>query len=209
MKEEICKSYNLVGEMYHQLFKNEMTQKEYDRVILDQFGRFFNNTSIICDMGCGPSGHIGRYLFDKGLNVFGIDISDKCISIAREENPEMNFEQGDITCLDLPNGSLDGIISFYSIIHTPKAYQKNHFKEFNRTLRTGGKIIIVVKQGESEGYIHELLGFETDVYFTHFTEADIGRYLSDHGFKILHIETRKPYEFEINSFRIYAIGEKL
>lgn len=209
MKDEIRKSYDLVGEKYHQLFKDEMTQKEYDREILDEFGQFFDNTSVICDMGCGPSGHIGRYLFDKGLYVFGIDISDTCISIARKVNPKMNFEQGDITHLSLTNESLDGIISYYSIIHTPKEYQEIHFREFNRTLKTGGKIIIVVKQGKTDGYFHELLGFETDIYFAHFTEADIGRYLSENGFKILHIETRKPYEFEINSFRIYAIGEKL
>lgn len=68
-----------------------MNQKEYDRVILDKFARFFDSGSVICDMGCGPSGHIGRYLFDKGLNVFGIDISDKCVSIAREANPKMRF----------------------------------------------------------------------------------------------------------------------
>lgn len=114
-----------------------------------------------------------------------------------------------MTNLNLPDRSLDGIISYYSIIHTPKKYQEMNFRVFNRTLKTGGKIIIVVKHGESEGYIDELLGIKTDIYFTHFVEDDIDKYLKDNGFKVLQLETREPYQFEIHSFRIYAIGEKL
>jgi ubiquinone/menaquinone biosynthesis C-methylase UbiE len=209
IKEDTAESYDLVAKKYHQLFCNEMKQKEYDRLLLDRFAELFDKGSIICDMGCGPSGHIGRYLYDKGLNVFGIDISENCISIASEVNPQMYFEQGDITRLNMKDKSLDGIISYYSIIHTPKKYQEMHFREFNRTLKPGGKIIITVKRGESEGYTSDLLGYDTNIYFTHFVEDEIYKYLRDNNFKMLHLETREPYDFEINSYRIYAIGEKL
>ena len=98
--EETRKSFDLAAEKYFELFKDEMKQKEYDRALL-----------VICDVGCG-SGHVTRYLFDKGLNVFGIDISEKCIQIARRENPKMRFQVMDMARLDITDESLDGIVSF-------------------------------------------------------------------------------------------------
>lgn len=205
--EETRKSFNLAGEKYFQDFKDEMKQKEYDRALLDKFVSELDSSSVLCDVGCGP-GHITRYLFDKGVNIFGIDVSEKCVEIARRENPKMRFETMDMAKLDIADESLDGIISFYSIIHTPKKFMKVLFREFNRVLEKHGRILIVVKKGETEGYINELEGFKTDVYFTNFNEREIEDYLKTNGFKVVSLKTRPPYDFEIQVDRIYAIGEK-
>jgi len=105
INEKIRKSYNLVAEKYHELFKDEMKHKEYDRVLLDKFASDFDSRSVICDLGCGP-GHITRYLFDKGLDVFGIDISEKCIQIARRENPKIRFQTMDMARLHAADESI-------------------------------------------------------------------------------------------------------
>ena len=47
-------AYNLAAQKYHDLFHNEMNEKEYDRKLLDSFAARFNNDSLICDAGCGP-----------------------------------------------------------------------------------------------------------------------------------------------------------
>ena len=207
--ENARKSYDLVAEKYHELFKNEMEQKEFDRLLLDKFANYFDSRSTICDMGCGPSGHIARHLCDKGLNVFGIDISERCIEIAQRENPEMSFQTMDMTRLNIADESIDGIISFYSIIHTPKQFVEVFFREFNRVLRKGGKILVVVKKGITEGYVNKLLGYKTRIYSTYFAEEEIKNFLEINGFRIILSKTRQPYEFEIPNERIYAIGEKL
>jgi SAM-dependent methyltransferase len=197
----------LAAERYYELFKDEMNQKESDRVILDKFASNFGSESIVCDMGCGP-GHITRYLFDKGLSTFGIDISERCIEIARRENPRMRFQVMDMARLDIADESIDGIIAFYSIIHTPKRSVKILFCEFNRVLKIGGKILIVVKKGSTEGYVDELVGLKTRLYFTNFTEEDLETYLRTSGFELISMETRQPYDFEIPVERIYAVGTK-
>jgi len=208
INEKTRRSYNLAAERYYELFKDEMKQKECDCALLDRFASDFNSESIICDMGCGP-GHIGRYLFDKGFNVFGIDVSEKCIEIARRENPKMRFQTMDMTRLDIADESIDGIISFYSIIHTPKRFMHALFREFNRVLKKSGKILIVVKKGDTEGYVDELEGFKTRLYFTNFREEEIEGFLETNGFRVTLLETRKPYDFEIPVDRIYAVGEKI
>jgi len=208
INEETRKSFNLAAEKYFELFKDEMKQKEYDRVLLDKFANDFDSKSVICDVGCGP-GHITRYLFDKGLNVFGIDISERCIQIARRENPKMRFQVMDMARLDIADESVDGIVSFYSIIHTPKRFIHTLFHEFNRVLKKGGKLLIVVKKGDTEGYVYELEGFKTRLYFTNFNEEELKSYLQTCGFELIFLETRQPYEFEISVERIYALGKKI
>ncbi|MGD8545912.1 MAG: class I SAM-dependent methyltransferase [Candidatus Bathyarchaeota archaeon] len=208
INEKTRKSFNLAAEKYYELFKDEMQQKEYDRLLLDKFAGDFDSNSVIYDMGCGP-GHITRYLFDKGLDVLGIDVSEKCIQIAQRENPKMRFQVMDMTRLNIKDESIDGIISFYSIIHTPKRYMHLLFREFNRVLKKYGKILIVVKKGKTEGYIDELEGFKTQLYFDNFVEEEITSYLETNGFEVIFLETRQPYDFEMPVERIYAIGRKI
>ena len=205
--EKARRSYDLVAEKYYEYFKDEMKQKEYDRRFLDEFSSHFGPKSIICDVGCGP-GHITKYVHDKGLNVFGVDISEKCVEVARRENPGVRFRVMDIADLDLDDESVDGIISFYSIIHTPKQFQPVLFREFNRVLKTGGRICVVVKKGDTEGYVDDLIGFKTKLYFTNFKEEEIRSYLEASKFRVISLETRHPYDFEIPVDRIYAKGVK-
>ncbi len=207
INEETRKSFNLAAEKYFELFKDEMKQKQYDRALLDRFAGNFDSESTICDLGCGP-GHITRYLFDKGLNVFGIDISERCIEIARRENPKMRFQVMDMARLDIADESIDGIVSFYSIIHTPKRFVHILFREFNRVLKKGGQILVVVKKGSTEGYVDELVGFKTRLYFTTFTEEELETYLQTSEFELIFLKTREPYDFEIPLKRIYAVGKK-
>jgi len=150
-----------------------------------------------------------RYLSDKGLDILGVDISEKCIEIARRENPEMRFQIMDMARLNIADESIDGIVSFYSIIHTPKRFMRVLFCEFNRVLKKGGKILVVVKKGEEEGYVDELEGFKTSLYFAHFTEEEVKSFLEANGFSVIFLETRQPYDLEIPVQRIYAIAKKI
>ena len=186
-----------------------MNEKEFDRKLLDKFASKFTNGSLICDAGCGPSAHIGKYLYDKGIKVIGIDISDKCIELARKNNPGMQLERGDIIKLPFGEDTFDGIISYYSIIHTPKKDIDIIFKQFSRVLKPGGFLLVAVKAGATEGYITELLGIQIELYFSLFTEKEITDHFESAGFIIEYIEKRNPYDFEISNERIFAIGRKV
>ena len=201
-------AYNLLAQKYHDLFHNEMYEKEYDRKFIDSFISRFNKDSVILDAGCGPSGHIGRYIFDRGIQVIGVDISEKCIEMARQFNPEIQFEIGDIGNLSFKDGSFDGIISYYSIIDTPKKYVHKIFSEFRRVLKPNGYLLVTVKAGTTEGYIYHPLDEKTEIYMALFNEEEIKSYFKETGFMIEFIEKRNPYDFEISNERIFAIGRK-
>ena len=202
-------AYNLAAQKYHDLFHNEMNEKEYDRKLLDSFASRFKTNSVICDAGCGPSGHIGRYLFNKGIKVTGVDISKKCVELARFNNPDMNFECADIGSMPFDNNSFEGLISYYSIINTPKYYVNRIFAEFRRVLKPEGYLLVAVKAGTTEGYINDLLGIKTKIYSALFTQEEIVSYFSEAGFLLEFFNRRNPYDFEINNDRIFAIGKKV
>ncbi len=201
-------AYNLAAQKYHDLFHDEMNEKPYDRDLLDRFARGFGRESLVCDAGCGPSAHIGRYVFDKGVPVVGVDISDQCIASARRHNPGMKFRWADMGRMPFADGTFDGIIAYYSIIDTPKKHAGRIFREFHRVLKPQGSLLAAVKAGDSEGYLPELLGIATEIYFALFTEEEIAGYYRRAGFGIEFLERRDPYGFEIQNERIFAIGKK-
>jgi hypothetical protein len=83
------------------------------------------------------------------------------------------------------------------------------FREFRRVLKTDGRLLVAVKEGTTEGYLTELLGIETEIYFSLFTPEEIRRYFEDAGFRVEFLEQRRPYESEINAGRIFARGRKV
>jgi SAM-dependent methyltransferase len=202
-------AYNLAAQKYHELFHNEMNEKEYDRKLLDSFASRFNNNSLVCDAGCGPSAHIGKYLLEKGINVVGVDISEKCVELAQLNNPDMKFECADIGSMPFDANTFDGLISYYSIINTPKIYVNRIFDEFRRVLKQDGYLLVAVKAGIDEGYIDDLLEIKTKIYSTLFTQDEIGACFSQAGFLLEFFDKRNPYDFEISNERIFAVGKKL
>jgi len=202
-------AYEKSARKYYDLFSDELNKKPFDKKILDEFLSLFNEKSVLCSVGCGPCGHIENYIYQKGIKIIGIDISEKCVNIASENNPGIHFEVGDFLRLNYKDNYFDGIVSYYSIIHTPKKYLRNVFGEFGRVLKKHGALLVVTKEGESEGYEEELLGIKSKIYYSYFTGEEINNTLEKSGFKIIKTIKRKPYKNEIQNERIFSISKKV
>lgn len=202
-------AYNKAAQKYYDLFYDELEKKEFDRSFLDEYMNLFKSGSLICSAGCGPCGHIENYISQKGFNVIGVDISENCIEIAKNLFTNIKFEVGDFTKLKHKNNHFDGIISFYSIIDTPRLYLDKLLTEFNRVLKKGGYLLLVVKEGQTEGYEEELLGIKSKIYYSLFTEKEIIDALARNGFEKVKTVRRNPYEDEIQIIRIFSISKKL
>jgi SAM-dependent methyltransferase len=102
--------YDAVAEDYATLFQDELANRPLERALLSVFAELVEESGaggdgLVADLGCGPGRTTGR-LAALGLNVFGLDLSESMLAIARRENPELRFEQGSMLELDLPDGSL-------------------------------------------------------------------------------------------------------
>ena len=110
----------------------------------------------VADLGCGP-GHVTAYLDALGLTAFGVDLSPRMVAQARRAHPDLRFDEGSMTALDLPDGALGGV-ALYSIIHTPPERLLEVFAEFRRVLTPGGHLLIAFQIGDEQVHMTEWLG---------------------------------------------------
>lgn len=138
----------------------------------------------VADVGCGP-GYVTRHLHDLGVNAFGIDLSPEMIAIARRDYPDLRFEVGTMTDLDLADDSVTGVLAFWSVIHVPDHAVPVVFGQFRRVLRPGGPLLVGFHVGDearhaSEGYSSRSIN--VDSYRRR--PDQIGHWLREAGFTI-------------------------
>ena len=203
----LIESYDQVAERYAEQFFNELDRKPFDRDLLDRYADTVRGHGKVCDLGCGP-GHVARYLRARGVEVFGLDISPRMVEIARQLNPGIPFDQGNMQALDLPDSSLAGVVAFYSMIHLARSAVPRSLDELMRVLRPGGVALISVHGGEGELHADEFLGQTVSIDASLFQPAEMQTLLEGAGFKVEEVLSRQPYDFEFQSQRVYIWGSK-
>jgi len=140
--EDIRWSYDNVATSYAELVQDGPPEEEDS---LDRFASLASSSGDrrlpVLDVGCGP-GRVAGLLHDRGLDVIGVDLSPAMIEVARRDHPGPNYRVGSMTSLDLPDGELSGVLSWWSIIHLPREVVPLAFAEFHRVLAPGGFLIL-------------------------------------------------------------------
>ena len=107
--------------------------------------------SQILDVGCGSGVPVDSYLAANGHEVIGIDISPRQVELASENVPEARFEVRDM--LDLRQGefSVDAVVSFYAIFHTPRETHSETLRTVSSYLPPNGVLLVSMGAGAWEG----------------------------------------------------------
>jgi SAM-dependent methyltransferase len=164
---------------------------------------------MACDLGCGP-GQVARYLQERGVEVCGVDLSPGMVQIARELNHRVQFHQGDMTALAMPECTWVGIAAFYAIVNLAPAELKLALREMHRVLCPGGWLLLSFHIGEKVFRVEDLWGCAVNLDFYFFRTADVESYLRTAGFTIDETFEREPYapEVEYQSRRAYIFARK-
>ena len=103
----------------------------------------------VLDLGCN-SGYETRRMKELGLEVVGLDFSDKSIELAKKLNPNIEF-----VCDDMLNdltylGKFDGVVAIASIIHIPQEKLSLCFERIYDILSSDGILAMVVRSEEGK-----------------------------------------------------------
>jgi arsenite methyltransferase len=100
----------------------------------------FSSDARLLDVGCGSGATVRHLRETRGFNANGVDISHKLIAEGLLRNPNLPLFTATAEALPLAGESLDGIFCecVLSLLKEPD----KALKEFHRTLRTGGHLII-------------------------------------------------------------------
>jgi len=165
---------------------DDFTLHDWGQKELAEFAELVKkNGGRVLDCGCG-SGVQSKELFDRGLEVVGMDLSPKMVSEAKKRVPQAKFAVGDMTKMGFARGSFDGVYVRASLLHIPKNLVPKVLKSINKILKNGGILYLALKEGKGEGeVVDERFGKKVRRFFSFFSEKEVLDLLKESGFVLL------------------------
>lgn len=172
----------------------------------------------IVDLGCGPgllSSEISKKI--PKAKIVGIDLSVKMLEIANKNVEKENFKTmiGSSENIPLEDNSADIVVSRFSLTYWGNP--KESFKEINRVLKPGGRVILECLNKDFTRWrlflikIHMFLRsagsdvarYHVDAYKIAYTIGSVKKLFSDAGFKIIYEkDVEKDWEFTVIAEKI-------
>jgi ubiquinone/menaquinone biosynthesis C-methylase UbiE len=205
---KIEKLYDTVAKEYAETFSGEHEKKPKDQEILLRFSREIGDRRPVWDFGCGP-GQTTEYLKRLGIEISGLDLSEKILEQGRINHPEIHFRKGNVLELEFDKDSIAGVVALYTIVHFTEEQVGMACREVFRVLQPGGIFLFTYHIGEETIHVEEFLGKKIDIDFMFFTTDFISSCLKKSGFEIIDIIEREPYPgVEYESRRAYVFAKK-
>jgi SAM-dependent methyltransferase len=181
---EVGAAYDGRAEEYIDLFGSvdQLAQRDRDTIGAWQVGV----EGCILDAGCGPGPWTEVLSRGGERDVVGVDASARFVEAARERFPRSDFRMGDLAALPYATGSVGGVLSWYSVIHTPPSDLPAIFAEFARVLSPGGSLLLGFFDGEAG------TAFDHAVTTAYYWSADaLEELLTPHGFVVERASARQ------------------
>jgi ubiquinone/menaquinone biosynthesis C-methylase UbiE len=205
--DKIENLYDTLAKEYADTFSGEHEKKPKDQEILHRFSIEIGDRRPVWDFGCGP-GQTTEYLKNLGIEISGLDLSEKILEQARTIHPKIHFREGNILELEFKNDSIAGVVAFYAIVHFTEEQVEIACREVFRVLQPSGIFLFTYHIGEETIHVEEFLGKKADIDFMFFTTDFIHSCLKRSGFEKIEIIEREPYsgvEYESRRAYVFAI----
>src|SRR5688572_30678546 len=143
-KETVKSGYNIIADRY----LAARTRDSEDVRLLDELITRLPTGAKVLDAGCGAGLPISQMLSEK-FEVIGVDFSEVQIELAKKNVPNATFVCQDMTKLDFPDNTFDGICSYYAIIHIPREEHQPLLVNFHRMLKPDGLALLCLGDRKS------------------------------------------------------------
>ncbi|WP_369137359.1 class I SAM-dependent DNA methyltransferase [Modestobacter versicolor] len=153
--QPVGRAYAALADRYIELFGSVASVHPDDLRLIDaHLGRL---TGPVLDLGCGP-GHLSGFLAGAGADVTGIDLVPEFVAHARRSHPDVPFEVGSLTELDRADGSVAGVLAWFSLIHLHPDRLDDVLAGLRRVLAPGGALVLGFFDGPTcEPFAHRVV----------------------------------------------------
>jgi len=194
--------------VYEKISANYAKQFSDPSFHIDSFIELLPKGAKVLDVGCGP-GRDSAYMYERGLKVTGIDLSECMIRIAKQQYPEIDFRVTDMRKIEQTSNSFDGVFASFSLIHIPKKDLPKTLQGFFSLLKSGGILFAAIQEGKSEEvYITEPLKPDEKIFLNIISRQELKKLLLASSFKFLRYFARKPINKEEFNYTKYVLMAK-
>ena len=183
MTERVTAAYSARADEYAALLGSMGAVHPDDRALVDAWAA--GQSGALVDAGCGP-GHWTAHLARQGHRVSGIDAAPEFVEHARRTHgASVDFRVGSLDALPLADGSVDGVLAWYSVIHHEPSRIGGPLAEFRRVLTPGGGLLLGFFEGAAvEAFAHAV------VTAYRWPVASLAALLDEAGFDVVDVHTR-------------------
>ncbi|MFT4311284.1 MAG: SAM-dependent methyltransferase [Candidatus Woesearchaeota archaeon] len=142
MREIVRSGYNK-GQYDTTYARKTDIPEDFEKALCDELIKRTKPGNKLLDLGCGVGLPHDKYFIKHGLDVTGIDISEKHIEKARENVKEAKYFVGDFFSEDI-EAKYDAIVSFYAIFHIPREEHQKLLERIHSLLNDKGIILITL-----------------------------------------------------------------
>jgi SAM-dependent methyltransferase len=180
-KRIVQDGYDVLAETYLRVRRIDSE----DIHLLEELAARLPDGARVLDAGCGAGLPVAQILSER-FRVVGVDISARQIALARENVPNAEFIQADLTTLELPDASFDAIVSYYAIIHVPREEHRALLENFRRMLTPKGLLLISMGAGDNPDDTEDnWLDGGASMYWSHYGHEKNLRMLAGAGFEVI------------------------
>ncbi len=156
--------YDTVADSYARLLPDASFEAAEDLAMIARFTALLPSDARVLDAGCG-TGRMQPVLREllPAHRATGADLSEEMLRHARAAHPGTRFDRAPLAALPYRDGSLDGVLAWYSIIHTAPADLDAVFAEFRRVLADDGVVLLGFQHGRGQRHRSEAYGHTVEL----------------------------------------------
>lgn len=174
-------AFDNIGERYDQAFPHKDGQVAAGEWLIGQLG----SGARVLDAGCGTGVPTARQLREAGLSVTGIDISEVMLALARQNVPDADLRQLDLTEIGQEQelGRFDAVVAFFSLLMLPRAEIPGALARLRGVLVPDGLLAIGMVEADVDDVPIDFLGMPVRV--TGYPRDELARVVEAAGFDVL------------------------
>ena len=189
--------YNEIADDYAKKIANRLPKSN-----LDYFLKLLPKSAKVLEIGC-CAGRDTNYLHEHGVDVIGIDLSEKLIQIAQKKYPKLTFQICDMRKLPFAGSSFDGIWVHSVFHHLEKSEMTSTLQEWARVLKKDGVIYLRTKMGQGNWKGKDSLSVNQEREFILLMPDELEQMFSQIGLQKISLEKEKDLTRDIDWIRVF------
>ena len=202
-KQVVAAGYNRLAARYLE-WAGAIVDDPRERM-LGRFAELIPAGGRVLELGCGAGIPSTRQLAQR-FEVLGVDISPKQVELARQNVPDAEFVEGDVSELSLQQESFHGVVALYAISHIPREQHARLFNDVHGWLAAGGCFLATLGATDAPDWTGDWQG--TPMFFSSHDADTNRRLIREAGFHLLVDEVAVTYEPEGEVPFLWVLGQK-